>query len=111
LIIPFKALANNPNLPVATSILSYSSTNVTTSAWVQVTASLPANISHIEVFDSSGQTMQLGTGLSGQEVALPFTNFPGGISSNVNLYYQSRIVIEAISGTASSGTLIINYYL
>ena len=44
----------------------YSSTNCrTTSAWVQLVASMPYASNSLNIFDSSGQTMQLGVGSTG----------------------------------------------
>lgn len=98
----------SPMVPIT---LSYSSTNVTTSAWVQLNASLPAVTRCLSVFDSSGQTMVLGLGQSGHEVAQSWWIFPGGMANlPVTWPLNARLSIEAISGTASSGEIIINLY-
>jgi hypothetical protein len=88
----------------------YSSTNVTTSAWVQLSAVFPGNASYIEIFDSSGQTLTLGFGASGSEVST-LTIFPGGngvIPAKIPI--NTRLSIKALSATASTGELDINFY-
>ena len=91
--------------------LLYSSTNVTTSAWVQLAASLPSVTRCMTIFDSSGQTMVLGLGASGHETGQPWYIFPGGVGGTpVTWAIGSRLSIEAVSGTASSGEISINLY-
>lgn len=82
----------------------YSSTNVTTGAWVQIIASTAAVINAFTLFDSSGQTLELGTGGVGVEtrqLIIP----PGGIDGLVPLAIPAatRVSLRAISGTASTG--------
>lgn len=91
--------------------LLYSSTNVTTSAWVQLSSSLPQVTRCMTIFDSSGQTMKLGLGASGSEVSQPWYIIPGGLGvAPVTWALGSRLSIEAVSGTASSGEIDINLY-
>lgn len=84
----------------------YSSTNVTTGAWVQLIASTAAAINCITVFDSSGQTLKLGTGAAGFETIALIVP-PGGLGGCIPLHIDAgtRISIEAISATASTGEL------
>lgn len=95
---------------VTTSRNDYTSTNVTTSAWVQLVASSGNAINEIEVFDSSGQTLEIGTGGSGSEVRLIIV-FPGGNGRvPVSIPISTRISIRAISATANAGESDINFY-
>jgi hypothetical protein len=88
----------------------YSSTNVTTSAWVQLVSSLPGQVNEIYIFDSSGQTMELGVGASGFEVVQLLIS-PGGIGTQSLLIPSgSRVAIKAISGTASAGEIDVNFF-
>ena len=88
----------------------YSSTNVTTSAWVQLVAASSNKINTVCIFDSSGQTLKLGTGSAGNEV-MQIEIFPGGNGcENVSIASGTRISVEAISGTANVGELDINFY-
>lgn len=96
----------------ATSVRNvYSSTNVTTGAWVELIASTPAAISAITLFDSSGQTLELGTGGSGAETRVMIIP-PGGIDGQMALTIASgtRVSIRAVSATANSGEIDITGY-
>lgn len=97
-------------IAVAQVRLLYSSTNVTTGAWVELVASISGSCSQITVFDSSGQTMELGVGPAGSEV-IQFLVFPGGNGTQDLFIPQgSRVAIKAVSGTASSGELDLNCF-
>lgn len=85
---------------------SYSSVNVTTGAWVQLIASTAATINGITLFDSCGQTLELGTGAAASEtrrLIIP----PGGIDGFIPLAIASgtRVSIRAISGNCTSGEI------
>lgn len=86
----------------------YSSTNVTTAAYVQLVASTSADINRLMIFDSSGQDFVLATGGAGSEVDQVQIS-PGGWDSPVDIFIASgtRISIKAKSATASSGILLI----
>jgi hypothetical protein len=89
----------------------YSVTPVTTSAWVSLGTNLSAVTRALSIFDSSGQTMVLGLGKAGSQVAQPWYIFPGGMDSlPVTWAAGSNLWIEAISGTASAGEIDINLY-
>ena len=87
----------------------YSTTNVTTAAWVQIIAATPSDIKEFEVYDSSGQTMLLATGAPGAEVIIAQIP-PGGMAgvANFTIAAGTRISTKAVSGTANSGTLVFN---
>lgn len=88
----------------------YTSTNVTTSAYVQLVASTASAINAIEIFDSSGQTLVLATGGAGSEVDQLYI-FPGGNGRiPFTIAASTRVSIKAVSGTASVGENTINYY-
>jgi hypothetical protein len=86
----------------------YSSTNVGTVTWVQLVASMPYASNSLNIFDSSGQTMQLGVGQPGFEQQLIIIP-PGGTEVKVGISGGQRVVIRAISGTANGGESDINY--
>lgn len=86
----------------------YSTTNVTTAAYVQLVASTANVINRLWIFDSSGQDFVLATGAAASEVdriRIP----PGGWDSAIelNIPAGTRISIKASSATASSGILIV----
>lgn len=88
----------------------YTSTSVTTGAWVQLVASTAAAITELEIFDSSGETLEIGTGAAAAETRLILV-FPGGNGRvPVAIAAATRISIRAVSGTASVGELDINCY-
>lgn len=91
--------------------LVYSSTNVTTGAWVQLLASVGSTaIKEIEIFDSSGETLELGVGTAGSEVSESYV-FPGGNGRiPMQIVANARLAIKAVSATANSGEIIINLY-
>lgn len=82
----------------------YTGVSVTTGAWVQLIASTAAKINYITYFDSSGQTMELGTGAAAAETRVMIIT-PGGNSSGAPLTIPSgtRVSIRAVSGTANIG--------
>lgn len=86
----------------------YSTTNVTTAAYVQLVASTSIIINRLHIFDSSGRDFVLATGGAGSEVD-QIQISPGGWDAPVDLYIPSgtRISIKAKSATASSGILLI----
>jgi len=88
----------------------YSSTNVTTGAWVQLIASTASEINELSIFDSSGETLELGTGAAAAETRLMLI-FPGGNGREpVQIPSGTRVSIRAVSATASVGELDINFY-
>lgn len=86
----------------------YSTTNVTTAAYVQLVASTTVEINRLHIFDSSGQDFVLAVGAAASEVD-QINISPGGWDSAVDLYIPSgsRISIKSKSATASSGILLI----
>lgn len=98
--------------PVQVIRNDYTSTNVTTSAWVQLDSSMDADTYELEIFDSSGSTLQLGLGAAGSETSIPFYIVPGGNANliSVSIPRGTRLAIKAIDATASTGQLVINCY-
>ena len=88
----------------------YTSVNVTTGAWVQLVASLPDVVNAITLFDSCGQTLELGVGAAASETRTLIIP-PGGIESQtlIRLVSGSRISVRAISGNCSVGELDITF--
>ena len=88
----------------------YSSTAVTTAAYIQVLASTSAEANKIEIFDSSGQTLVLAFGAVGVEVDQIYI-IPGG-NGQVALHIpaSTRLSVKAVSANATSGELTCNTY-
>lgn len=89
---------------------AYSTTSVTTGAYVELIASMPAAVKEVEIFDSSGETLVLAIGDSGSEINKIFV-FPGG-NGRVPLQIASgaRLSIRAVSANATSGEFTANFY-
>ncbi|SRR5579875_3078589 len=87
----------------------YSSTNVTTSAYVQLISSLPAAVNEVNIFDSSGQLLVLAVGAPGFEVDKLYIT-PGGTGTvDLAIPSGSRIAIKAVSANATTGFLAISF--
>lgn len=88
----------------------YSSVNVTTSAYVQLTASTASAITKLEIFDSSGSVLVLATGAAASEIDLLYI-MPGGNGMvEVTVAASTRLSIKAIDTNATSGQIVINCY-
>lgn len=88
----------------------YTSTNVTTGAYVQLIASTSGITNMVEVFDSSGETLVLAVGGSGSEVDQFYINPGGNGQIPLTIPSGSRISIKAITATASVGYINLNLY-
>jgi hypothetical protein len=100
-----------PARPVQTIRNDYTSTNVTTSAYVELDSSLNGSVRALDVFDSSGRVLLLAIGAAGSEIdqlMIP----PGGLSGLVHFYAEkgNRLSIKAVDASATSGQLVINLY-
>ena len=88
----------------------YSSTPVTTAAYVTLIASLPAAVKQVEIFDSSGSVLTLALGAAAAEVDINQV-IPGGNGLiPCVITAAARLSIKAVSANASSGLLVINLY-
>lgn len=99
----------NTLTPVDIARLDYTITSVTTGAYVQLKASLAAAVKEVEIFDSSGQTLLFAVGGAGSEVD-KFYIIPGGNGRlPVTIAASSRIAIKAVSATANTGEIAVNF--
>ena len=88
----------------------YSSVNVTTGAYVQLVASTTSITNVLEIFDSSGQTLYLATGAAASEVN-QLIIYPGGNGRvEFKIAAGTRVSIKAISATANTGEIDVNFY-
>lgn len=95
---------------VASARLDYSISNVTTGAWTTLVASTGGDeATRVSIFDSSGQTMELGIGNPGSESRLLLIP-PGGIEEDVVIPAGSRLSIRAVSDTANIGEIDLNVF-
>lgn len=102
--------AGKGSVPVQHIRNDYSSTNVTTSAYVELDSALDGDVSELEIFDSSGQTLVLAIGAAGSEQD-QFYIPPGGLERQTSLLSSGqRLSIKAVSANATTGELIINMW-
>lgn len=82
---------------------AYSSGAVGTVSWVQLIASTAATINCIQLFDSSGQTLELGTGAPASETRVLIIP-PGGLDACVPLRIaaSTRVSVRALSATTGA---------
>lgn len=89
---------------------NYSSTAVTTGAYVEVEDDLPINCREVEISDTSGRTLQLSYGDAGNEVEA-LVIVPGGNGRVPLLLNQGmRLSAIALDANATSGLLVMNFY-
>lgn len=88
----------------------YSGTTVGTSNWVQLDSALNSTTGFAEIFDSSGQLMELGQGPSGSESRIAFI-MPGG-NGHVPLFLPQgmRLAVRAVDASAATGFLAVNLW-
>jgi len=111
--------SNSTPLPVAnagfsylgSARLDYSSTSVTSGAWVELTASVGASaVFGITLFDGGGYAMELGIGAAASEARVLLIP-PGGFNGVIPLQIAagSRLSIKAVgAATVSAGEIDIN---
>ena len=87
---------------------NYASVNLTTSAYVQVTASTTGDINRLYIADTSGSAIILATGAAGSEVDRLYIG-PGGNEApyELNIPSGTRVAIKALDVNATSGRIII----
>ncbi len=103
--------AISSGIPMQVIANVYSSTNVTTGAWVELDAALNHDTNFAEIFDSSGALLQLGIGPAGSEAVL-MNIIPGGNGViPLHLDKGARLAIKSVdTATVSTGRLSITLY-
>lgn len=92
------------------SRLDYLASPVTTGSWTTLIGSVSASVTNLYVFDSSGETMEIGIGASGSETRI-FLVAPGGPGPvDIVVNAGERISVRAVSNTASIGEIIVNAF-
>jgi len=91
--------------------LVYTGTPVTTGAWTTLVGTTSKSITALYVFDSSGQTMEIGVGPNGSESRIMIIQ-PGGPDGAVEIVITqgSRIAVRAVSATADVGEIVLNTF-
>lgn len=87
----------------------YSTTNVTTTAYVSLITTSSA-INSIDIFDSSGQTLVLSTGASGSQVDKMYI-VPGGNGRvDISIPTSTQVWLKAVSANATVGEFNATFY-
>lgn len=121
-VVTIQGITNGTAVPVSGTITStpgsqlanapienvYSSTNITTAAYVQLVASTTNTMNNIYIFDSSGQSMIFAIGASGSEVPQLYVQ-PGGGQYTLNIPSGTRIAYKALTANATSGYLTMSF--
>lgn len=85
------------------NVLSYSSTNVTTGAYVTLIASTSIPTARLQILDTSGKILRLAIGAAGSEVDICSTAVSGVVIIPYYIPAGTRIAIEAIDANATTG--------
>jgi len=93
---------------VATIEHDYSAVNVTTGAYVEILTTMPALCNRLEVFDSSGESLQLAFGAIGSEVDQAIITPGGNDELELTVPAGTRLSVKAIDNDATVGKLNIN---
>lgn len=93
---------------VLLATINYVSTNVTTSAYTEITASTSGAINRLYIADTSGSALILAVGGAGSEVDQLYIG-PGGSDApyELNIPSASRVSLKALDANATSGRLIL----
>lgn len=85
-------------------------TTITSGAYVQLTASLSAACSAIEVQNTSTKIIQIAVGGSGAEV-VKYVIAPGvnSVIIPIEIKKASRLTAKAVTADATTGALVINF--
>lgn len=85
----------------------------TASSWIEIVpvGNLLANVSEVEIFDSGGQTMEIGYGPAGSEQTAGLVPPGGNTVRHAVLFCKGlRIVYRAVSANATTGEVSMNFY-
>jgi hypothetical protein len=88
--------------------IDYTSTNITTSAYVTLKASTETDSTKLQIFDSSGLSCYLAVGAPGSETNL-YIIPPGGIDLEFAIPVNSRLSLKAVTATVNVGEIIANF--
>lgn len=91
------------------AILNFATTNVTSSAFVELDPNVSMDLKKIQVFMSSGQSLLIAAGAPGSEDDIGVI-IPGGNGIiDFLLGAGERLSVKSLGATVNSGELIVNY--
>ena len=89
--------------------IDYEAENITTDTWRELTPLMPGSSQKALIFDSSGETMELGIGPEGSEQHLLYLNPGGNGSIDLTITSKTRLSLRAVSANATKGELLIDF--
>lgn len=97
---------------VAKLYLDVAGANIATNAWTELTSSLSAPVSAVEIFNSTGRVLKLAIGAAASEQELDYYILPGTVSPiiPVSIAKSSRLSLKAMDSLADSGEVVINCF-
>lgn len=103
----FLAILSSPLFAAANTaqvnVLSYASTNVTTSAYVELVASSPISVSKLQVCDTSTKLLKIATGSAGSETDRFTVQVSGCVVVPYYFAPATRFSIKAVDASATTG--------
>lgn len=102
--------AGRPHTTAIVASNNYAGTSVTTSAYVQLISSTANAIQTVCISDSSGSILKLATGAAASEVDRIYLPAGGAGCYGINIPASTRISLEALDATASTGYFIFTGY-
>lgn len=87
-----------------------STVTYTTSAWLEIVASLAQNVNMIDIFDSTGYTARVGIGAASSEADL-MLDYPGGNGQVfVRIAAGTRIALRPLTHPPANAEVVINFF-
>lgn len=102
-------VVNGGTSVVNTNYHSFATTNVTTAAWHQITASTSGVVNSFDMDSSANATLEIGIGGAGSEVRL-VVMAPGSRIFPVRIAAGTRVAMRALGANATTGELSVNFY-
>lgn len=96
---PLFAAANTAQV----NVLSYASTNVTTSAYVELVASSPISVSKLQICDTSTKLLKIASGAAGSETDRFTVQVSGCVVVPYFFVAGTRFSIKAVDASATTG--------
>lgn len=100
--------------PVATFVLNAVNTPVDTVTWKQISAKVLVAGTSVEIFNSTGSTLQISQGTAGNEATalLPYTIPQGGSAFQLPMEISSGkpLSLLALDANSSVGLVVINLF-
>ena len=98
--------------PTGTPVVNdCSTTNIGAGAYVQLSASLTAPASAMQIYNGSAQPLKFAVGAAAAEKDIGYVVAPSSVSPiiPVELKNAQRLTARSVGGTANTGILVVNF--